>query len=332
MQGARSCPGMDRWTPGSAGVSHAVCSRPAIVHAGEILDLGPSPRNPYIHRTKLGRVDEFMEFWTIVLCRCSSENIHGPPLPRGQACAYSSAMLCGRQSNPCSGNSSTPPAARRGSATGCSSKLSCTKPAPGPLGGTCPTSSATGTASIIAFAVGKRVAYGSGSGIDSSTSTMTRSASCSSIRPLCVHISTPPERQKKRWATSPGSGPPFATTGGFSTKLHAACTDERTGVSFVLTGGQRNDAVGFESVWEGVPALPGLGAVVMDKAYDSNTIRQFLAMQGIEAVIAPKANRIGSIHHDAQKYQLREKVERFFNKLKQFRRGLPQNLWVESRE
>ena len=41
---------------------------------------------------------------------------------------------------------------------------------------------------------------------------------------------------KKRWATSPGSGPPFATTGGFSTKLHAACTDERTGVSFVLRG------------------------------------------------------------------------------------------------
>ena len=98
--------------------------------------------------------------------------------------------------------------------------------------------------------------------------------------------------KKKRWATSPGSGPPFATTGGFSTKLHAACTDERTGVSFVLTGGQRNDAVGFESVWEGVPALPGLGAVVMDKAYDSNTIRQFLAMQGIEAVIARR--RTGS--------------------------------------
>ena len=147
---------------------------------------------------------------------------------------------------------------------------------------------------------------------------MTRSASCSSIRPLCVHISTPPERQKKnggQQAQALGR-----SRGGLSTKLHAACTDERTGVSFVLTGGQRNDAVGFESVWEGVPALPGLGAVVMDKAYDSNAIRQFLAVQGIEAVIAPKANRIGSIHHDAQKYQLREKVERFFNKLKQFRR------------
>ena len=91
-------------------------------------------------------------------------------------------------------------------------------------------------------------------------------------------------------------------------------------MSFVLSGGQRNDAVGFESVWEGVPRVPGLGAVVMDKAYDSNAIRQFLATQGVEAVIPSRANRTGAIHHDAHKYKLREKVERFFNKLKRFRR------------
>ena len=34
----------------------------------------------------------------------------------------------------------------------------------------------------------------------------------------------------------------------------------------------------------------------MDKAYDSNTIRQFLAVQGIEVVIPSKANRTESIH------------------------------------
>ena len=62
----------------------------------------------------------------------------------------------------------------------------------------------------------------------------------------------------------------------------------------------------------------GWGAVAMDKAYDSSAIHQFLAMQGIESVIPPKTNRTEAIHHDAQKYKLREKVERFFNKLKQF--------------
>ena len=43
-------------------------------------------------------------------------------------------------------------------------------------------------------------------------------------------------------------------------------------------------------------------------------------MQGMEAVIPPRANRTETIHYDPEKYQLREKVERWFNKLKPFRR------------
>ena len=147
------------------------------------------------------------------------------------------------------------------------------------------------------------------------------SRSCSSIRPSCGRISTRPERQKKRRTTGPRSGPSFATTGGLSTKLHAACTDERTGVSFVLSGGERNDAVGFEPVWQGLPeTLSGLVAAVMDKAYDSDAIRHYLGAQEIEAVIPPRSNRTEAIGYDKEKYERREKVERSFNKLKQFRR------------
>ena len=91
-------------------------------------------------------------------------------------------------------------------------------------------------------------------------------------------------------------------------------------MSFVLTGGQRNDAVSFETVWEGAPVLPAPVAVVMDTAYDSNAIRRFLAVREIEAVIPSKANRTEPIPHDARRYGSREKVERFFNKLEQFRR------------
>ena len=83
----------------------------------------------------------------------------------------------------------------------------------------------------------------------------------------------------------------FAMAGGLSTKLHAACIDERTGVSFDLSGGERHDATGFELVWE-----------------------------GIEAVIPSRANRRETIHHDTEKYKMRLKVERLFNNLKQFRR------------
>ena len=73
-------------------------------------------------------------------------------------------------------------------------------------------------------------------------------------------------------------------------------------------------------MWEGVVEGLGVVAAVMDKAYDSHAIRRFLAGMGIEAVIPPRANRSEPMHYDAEKYKLREKVERWFNKLKQFRR------------
>ena len=89
----------------------------------------------------------------------------------------------------------------------------------------------------------------------------------------------------------------------------------------MLSGGERNDAVGFEPVWQGLPEpLSGLVAAVMDKAYDSNAIRHFLGRREIEAVIPPRSNRTEAIDYDKEKYERREKVERFFNKLKQFRR------------
>ena len=58
----------------------------------------------------------------------------------------------------------------------------------------------------------------------------------------------------------------------------------------------------------------------MDEAYDSNAIRDKLVAKGIEPIIPPKANRLEVILYDKAQYQQRNKVERLFNKLKQFRR------------
>ena len=122
----------------------------------------------------------------------------------------------------------------------------------------------------------------------------------------------------KRRPTRPGSG--AISGGGLSTKLHVACPDDRTGVSFVLSGGERH-AVGFEPVWQALPAaVAGLRVAVMDKAYDSQAIRSFLRKLGIEAVIPPRVNRTEALAYDPEKYKWREQVERFFNKLKQFHR------------
>jgi transposase len=58
----------------------------------------------------------------------------------------------------------------------------------------------------------------------------------------------------------------------------------------------------------------------MDRGYDSDQIRQRLASENINPVIPPKKNRTQAIPYDKYLYSLREKVERFFNKIKQFRR------------
>jgi transposase len=71
---------------------------------------------------------------------------------------------------------------------------------------------------------------------------------------------------------------------------------------------------------EQCPTMPQLAYVVMDKAYDSDQIRQHLHEQEVTPVLPPKRNRKQPIVYNAEQYKLREKVERFFNKMKHFRR------------
>ena len=61
-------------------------------------------------------------------------------------------------------------------------------------------------------------------------------------------------------------------------------------------------------------------ALLADKGYDADTIREELAKAGVEAVIPAKSNRRIPIPHDCEKYRWRNLVERLFNKLKNWRR------------
>ena len=60
--------------------------------------------------------------------------------------------------------------------------------------------------------------------------------------------------------------------------------------------------------------------VLGDRGYDSDEIVQYLiAHKGI-AVIPPRANRVVPRSYDADMYKHRNIIERFFSRLKQFRR------------
>ena len=57
-----------------------------------------------------------------------------------------------------------------------------------------------------------------------------------------------------------------------------------------------------------------------DKAYDANAIREMINGQGAWANIPPKSNRKDPICFSPYLYKARNLVERFFNKIKHFRR------------
>jgi transposase len=61
-------------------------------------------------------------------------------------------------------------------------------------------------------------------------------------------------------------------------------------------------------------------AVLADKGYDSNAIREAIAAAGMTAVIPSNRSRKTIIPHDQALYRERNRIERCFNKLKHFRR------------
>lgn len=60
--------------------------------------------------------------------------------------------------------------------------------------------------------------------------------------------------------------------------------------------------------------------MLADKGFDSDDLRSSLLMQAILPVIPPRKNRIDPPACDLSAYKDRNRIERMFNRLKQFRR------------
>jgi transposase len=104
--------------------------------------------------------------------------------------------------------------------------------------------------------------------------------------------------------------------GGLTTKIHAVVDAEGRPIRIALTPGQAHDGTAAEELLTNVQ--PG-ATLLADKAYDSNAIRDQAQEQDVWANIPPKSNRKGSFVFSAFVYRYRNLVERFFNRLKQFR-------------
>ena len=60
--------------------------------------------------------------------------------------------------------------------------------------------------------------------------------------------------------------------------------------------------------------------LLADKGYDANALRALVGERGAWANIPPKSNRKDPICFSRHLYRDRNLIERFFNKIKQFRR------------
>ena len=101
-----------------------------------------------------------------------------------------------------------------------------------------------------------------------------------------------------------------------TTKIHALVEGLGCLAEWSLTGGQVHDVTQAEFLLRDVTTQ----AVVADKAYDADPLIATITATGACAVIPPRNHRRQCREYDVHQYKHRNLIERYFCRLKQFRR------------
>ena len=105
--------------------------------------------------------------------------------------------------------------------------------------------------------------------------------------------------------------------GGLTTKIHARVDAKGRPICLLISPGNDHDVDRAEALLEG---LEGGAIVIADKGYDADRVRCCIRAQGAIPNIPNRSNRKRKFRWKKALYCQRNHVERFFNKLKQFRR------------
>jgi len=95
-----------------------------------------------------------------------------------------------------------------------------------------------------------------------------------------------------------------------SLKAWVSCSASRSAAA------RYHDVTQAEALIEGVAA----GAVIADKAFGADPLIQRIRANGARAVIPQRSNRLEARRTDRLRYRKRNIIERFFCRLKHFRR------------
>ena len=105
--------------------------------------------------------------------------------------------------------------------------------------------------------------------------------------------------------------------GGLTTKIHARVDAKGRPVRLLISPGNDHDVTAATALLDG---LDPRAVVIADKGYDADFVRAHIRAQGAVPNIPNKSNRKKRFRWTKAIYRERNHVERFFNRLKQFRR------------
>ena len=104
--------------------------------------------------------------------------------------------------------------------------------------------------------------------------------------------------------------------GGLTTKIHALVDASGLPILLKLTAGQAHDGRSAADMLDGI----GSGQTLLaDRAYDSNALREKMIERGAWPNIKPLSRRKDVPVFSPFLYRQRNRVERFFNRIKHFR-------------
>ena len=101
--------------------------------------------------------------------------------------------------------------------------------------------------------------------------------------------------------------------GGLTSKIHALVDSNGLPVRLALTPGEAHDS---RRAGKLLSCLNSESMLLADRGYDADWIRELAIKKGAWANIPPKSNRTDPICFSPYLYRARNRVERFFNRIK----------------
>ena len=91
-------------------------------------------------------------------------------------------------------------------------------------------------------------------------------------------------------------------------------------VALMLSRGHLNDGPKGQILLRKLDGQFNGSSVLMDKAYEGNATRSLVESLGMRPIVPPKSNRKKPWEYDKILYKRRNEVERFFRRIKAYRR------------